>query len=273
MDMSLALSAATPHLVQVLVALGAASAGMVAAWAWHLRVRNAGLVDVAWTLCVGGAGVLFAWLGDGPSARRLLVGGFAALWSLRLAWHLFDGRVRGASEEGRYRRLRAFWGERADAWFLVFFLGQGVLAVLLALVFLLAANATAPLGWFDLLGALVWVGGFVGESIADRQLARFVADPANRGRTCREGLWGWSRHPNYFFEWLMWIAYALLAMPAPLGWLGWLAPATILFLVLKVTGIPPTEAQALRSRGDDYRDYQRTTSPFLPLPPRRTSLA
>ena len=105
-------------------------------------------------------------------------------------------------------------------------------------------------------------------SLADRQLSAFKADPANRGRTCRQGLWRWSRHPNYFFEWVHWLAYVPLAWGSSWWPATLLAPAIMLYLVTKVTGIPPTEAQSLRSRGEDYADYQRTTSAFFPWPPR-----
>jgi len=103
--------------------------------------------------------------------------------------------------------------------------------------------------------------------MADRQLAAWREDPANAGRTCRAGLWAWSRHPNYFFEWLHWLAYPLLAVGLPLGWTVWFVPALMLLLVLKVTGIPPTERRSLERRGDDYRAYQRSTSAFIPMPP------
>jgi len=134
----------------------------------------------------------------------------------------------------------------------------------LALPFLLACGSAAPLGALDAAGVALWFVGLAGESLADRQLAAFKSRSQNRGRTCREGLWSVSRHPNYFFQWLLWCAYALFALGAPFGWLGLASPAVMLALILFVTGIPPTEEQALRSRGEDYRDYQRTTSAFVP---------
>jgi steroid 5-alpha reductase family enzyme len=103
-----------------------------------------------------------------------------------------------------------------------------------------------------------------GEALADRQLESFKRDPQNRGRVCDVGLWRYSRHPNYFFEWLIWLSYALYASTSPAGWAAWIAPALILYFLLRVTGIPATEAQALRSRGDAYRRYQARTSPFVP---------
>ena len=108
----------------------------------------------------------------------------------------------------------------------------------------------------------------MGETIADRQLVTFKKDPGSRGKTCRAGLWHYSRHPNYFFEWILWCGFGVLGLAGPWGWAGLAAPALMLYTIVFVTGIPPTEAQALVSRGEDYRAYQRTTSPFVPWPPR-----
>jgi steroid 5-alpha reductase family enzyme len=111
----------------------------------------------------------------------------------------------------------------------------------------------------------LWAGAYVGEVIADSQLEGFKGAPGNRGKVCEVGLWAYSRHPNYFFEWLMWVGYALVALFShPWGWVAFLSPLLMLWLVTKVTGIPPTEAQSLRSRGDAFRDYQRRVSPFVP---------
>jgi len=114
----------------------------------------------------------------------------------------------------------------------------------------------------------VWAIGNVGTILSDYQLAQWRANPDNKGKTARAGLWSWSRHPNYFFEWANWCGIALVATTTPWGWLAWLVPAGLLYLLFKVTGIPATEAQALRSRSD-YAEYQRTTSVFVPLPPKR----
>lgn len=244
---------------------------MVALWWRQTRTRNATSVDVAWAANLGGLAVLYALLSDAPAERRLLAGLCGGLWGARLAWHLWRDRT-GKAEDGRYAALRASWGASAQPRFLAFFLAQALLDGLLSVPFLLAAfDGRADLGWQEWTGAAVVVVAVAGETLADVQLARFKRRPDARGRTCREGLWRFSRHPNYFFEWSAWTGFALLASGAPWGLVSWFAPALMLWLLFKVTGIPATEAQALRSRGEDYRDYQRTTSVFVPWFPKRTT--
>ena len=260
-------------LAQILLGLAVVAAGMVGLWVVQRRTRNAAIVDVGWTVAVGLLGTAYAILGSGAWERRLLVGGMVALWSGRLTWHLIE-RIRGEPEEGRYQRLREHWGADADRKLLGFFLAQAVAAVALSIAFLPGVGDArpAPDAW-DLAALALFVVALVGEWIADRQLAGFKADPANKGRVMDRGLWAWSRHPNYFFEWLLWCAFILPGLTAQFGWLTVLAPVVMLILVVRVTGIPTSEAQALRSRGDAYRDYQRRVSAFFPLPPRKESPA
>jgi steroid 5-alpha reductase family enzyme len=142
---------------------------------------------------------------------------------------------------------------------------QAVAAVFFSLPALFASLNPAPmLSPLELGACGMWMVGFAGETTADRQLLRFRKNPENGGRTCQSGLWRYSRHPNYFFEWVMWVAYGLFASASPWGWLAFACPAAMLCVLFSATGIPPAEAQALRSRGDEYREYQRTTSVFVP---------
>ncbi len=241
---------------------------MVILWWRQMYTLNAGWVDVAWTLGLGGLGVLFALAGDGWAPRRWLVSLAIGIWALRLGTHLWR-RVASESEDGRYANLRRSWGRRADTKLFWFFQIQGLLALALALPMLVLGRAELA-GWrmVDGLAVLLWLISMVGEAVADRQLKQWRRSPTSRGRTCRSGLWKYSRHPNYFFEWLHWSVYPVLGIGLAGGLWLWLAPAAMLSLILKVTGIPPTEEQSLRSRGDDYRDYQRTTNAFFPGPSR-----
>jgi steroid 5-alpha reductase family enzyme len=243
---------------------------MAGLWLVQRRTANAGWVDVGWSAGVGIVGALAAALGAGWPARRLLVGAMIALWSLRLAAYILR-RVLSEPEDGRYTRLREEWGAAAQRRLFVFYQAQAVLAVLFALpVWVAAADPRHGWGARDVTAVLVWLVAVAGESLADRQLARFRSDPGNRGRTCAAGLWRYSRHPNYFFEWVHWWAYVVLAAGAPWWWLTLAGPALMLFFLLKVTGVPATEARALLSR-PDYAEYQRTTSAFIPWFPRRRS--
>jgi steroid 5-alpha reductase family enzyme len=246
-----------------------ASAGMTALWVVQVRHENASHVDVAWAVLIACAAILYALLADGDVGYRVLAAMLASVWGFRLGAYLFFDRVLGKEEDGRYRSLRARWGARANGNFFWFFQFQAFFVVFFSLPF--AFVALEPKSGFDALvwlGIAVWAAGNVGTIASDRQLARWRANPANTGKTARDGLWGWSRHPNYFFEWINWCGIALVATATPQGSIAWLVPAGLLVLLFRVTGIPATERQALRSRGD-YAEYQRTTSVFVPLPPRR----
>ena len=252
----------------LLLGVGAASmfVVMAATWVTAVRIKNAGIVDIAWSLNFSLLALLYAALGPGWTFRRMLILAMVALWSLRLGGYLF-ARVMGHHpvEDGRYQQLRQEWAPHADARFFWFFELQAALNLILSLPVLLACLNPAPHFYsLELAAALLWAIALAGESVADRQLDRFRKDPAHRGRTCQGGLWRYSRHPNYFFEWLVWVAYFLFAAASPWGVVTIFCPLLMLFFLLRVTGIPLTEIQALRSRGDEYREYQRTTSAFVP---------
>jgi len=243
---------------------------MAGLWFVQKLRQDASLVDVAWSAGLGILALFYAANAHGYALRRGSLALMAGLWAFRLALYLFLNRVWGKPEDGRYQTLRRNWGEKAQRYFFIFFQAQALVAVIFSAPFLVIASHPAPVlsGW-EYLGIAIWLIAIVGESVADRQLARFRADPQNRGKTCRVGLWRYSRHPNYFFEWLHWWVYVVMAVGAAYWWVTLIGPAFMLYLLFKVTGIPATEAQALASRGEDYRAYQKTTNAFLPWFPKR----
>ncbi len=240
---------------------------MIFGWRWQRARSNAGIVDVLWSTGVGGGAIWFALLGNGDAMPRLAVAVLGGVWGARLAAHLWQ-RVRGEPEDGRYQNLRAHWhGNQLN--FFLFFQFQALLIPLFVLPFLaVAANPDLAVGWL-LAGVVIWLISVIGESIADRQLAQFRAAPSNAGRTCRDGLWRYSRHPNYFFEWVHWFAYVCLAVGSPLWWLAWSGPLVMYVFLRWISGIPYTETHALRSRGEDYRAYQDSTPMLIPWFPKR----
>lgn len=257
-------------LVLILAALGGLGLLFTALYLLARRIDNYGVVDIAWSYAFAALALFYALLAPGWAPRRAIIATMAGLWSLRLGTHLYR-RVMGHHpvEDGRYVQLRRDWAGHFAPKMFGFFQLQAASVVLLGAAFLVACLNPAPqLHSLEIAGAALWLLALTGESLADRQLAAFKRDAANRGRVCDSGLWRYSRHPNYFFEWLVWVAYALFAFGSPQGWVALVGPASILFLLLRVTGIPLTEEQAVRSKGDAYRRYQQTTSAFVPWFPK-----
>lgn len=264
----------------ILAVTAALSAAMAVAWMAQKATGNGGWVDVIWTFGTGGAGVAYALLpADGAvTPRGWLVAAMAGFWAVRLGLHL---ALRSAKHvDARYAWFRKEWGAAFHPRMFRFLQVQAAAAALLAMSMWLAARNPAPaqglvdgLGLMDAAGLAVFIIALIGEAVADAQLAAFKADPANHGKVCDRGLWAWSRHPNYFFEWLVWLGFAIIAIdPAggwPWGWLALLAPLFMLYLLTRKSGIPPLEDHMARSRPEAWADYKDRTSVFFPLPPRR----
>jgi Predicted membrane protein len=244
---------------------------MLFLWLVERRLRNVAIADVGW--CYGLASVVLWYAGSvsGEPARRLLVAMMVFLYAARLGTYVLVDRVWNKAEDGRYRALRLRWGGQGPSrrfWY--FQLQAAAIAFFSLPPLVVMQNPHSPFHFWDLAGFLLWGIAVAGEAIADGQLVAFRSKPWNKDRVCRTGLWRYSRHPNYFFEWLHWWSYVLMGLAIPMGnWgLTLVGPIAMGWALLKVTGIPLTEAQAITSRGEDYALYQRTTNAFVPWFPR-----
>lgn len=261
----------SPFVQIPLISFAAVSILMILIWIWAYRIKNAGIVDIFWAfnfLII--AGVIWL-LSDGFEMRKNILCALAGLWSLRLGIYLL---IRVGShldeEEGRYKQLRAEWAPNENLKFFVFFQMQALSNVFLAIpFFIIALNPAPQISLVEYIGAGMWFLSIIGEGLSDFQLKQFKKNPANKGKVCEAGFWNYSRHPNYFFQLMIWISVLVFALPSPYGWISVVCPLVIGLLIFKVTGIPMTEEQSLRSKGDLYKEYQRTTSVFIPLPKRK----
>lgn len=243
---------------------------MAACFRFAKRINNFSIVDSAWAFSFLATTWLYSALSPAFIERRLLVLIPVSLWSLRLGLHLFF-RIKSHHplEDGRYLMLRERYAaaKGVDHGFFWFFQYQAWSVVVLSIPFLIPMlNPEPGISRIEWCGAALFLIGVSGESLADQQLRNFRRKQP--GRTCDHGLWRYSRHPNYFFEVVIWIGFFLIALGSPYGWCAGFAPLLILHLVLNVTGIPYAESQSLNSRGEEYRRYQARTSRFIPWPPR-----
>ncbi|MCA9400022.1 MAG: DUF1295 domain-containing protein [Candidatus Omnitrophica bacterium] len=242
-------------------------------WLIQCKTKDASTADVGWSI---GMVVLVVWYAlhfDGGRIREMLFLFPLTIWSCRLSFHLIS-RMARTKEDSRYARFRESWGRQATKNFFLIYQLQPLLNVMLSVPFLIAfLNPSEHIHATEIVGLAFWIIGFSGEIIADQQLKYFLSKPENKGHVCREGLWGYSRHPNFFFEWVMWVAYFIMASASPYGLLGIIAPLVMLFLLIKVTGIPLMEANALKTKGKEFKEYMETTSMFIPFPKRKGILS
>lgn len=250
----------------VIYSLVACCVIMIAVWLWANKIKNAGVVDIFWSYNFPVIAIILLFLAPGFETRKQLICGMVMIAGIRLGTYILVRTVSHLhEEEGRYQQLRREWVPNPDRRFFWFFQMQAVSNVLLAIPFFVITMNTAPeLSPLEYAGTALWLIGILGEATADSQLKNFKKDPANKGKVCSEGLWNYSRHPNYFFQWLMWMSYFVFALASPYGYLAVISPAIILYLLLKVTGIPMTEEQSIRSKGEAFKKYQQTTSAFVP---------
>lgn len=243
---------------------------MALLWALHLWVPNASIADVGFCMGVIAAVLWDAQFASGEPERKILVAVMACGYAGRLGLFILLNRIIGKAEDARYQRLREQWGTTQRMKTFGYFQLQALAVAAFSLPFLVVIqNPRPPFGLHELAGVFIWLVAVSGEGIADWQLTQFRAKPWNKDRVYREGLWYYSRHPNYFFEWLHWWAYVVMAVGAP-GWpLTLIGPVGMGWALLNISGIPLAEQQALKTRGEEYRDYQQTTNAFLPWKPKR----
>ncbi|HUR42226.1 MAG TPA: DUF1295 domain-containing protein [Verrucomicrobiae bacterium] len=240
------------------------------AWLLQRRTRNAGLVDPIWGFTLGSLAVVHALAGTVPGDARLLLALMGGLWGARLGAHLWM-RNAGKPEDWRYASFRAKWAAKADFNMFWFFQFQNLFTLALSVTAFapIAFRTDAPPQLAMAAAVVLWFIAVGGEALADRQMEAFRANPLNKGRVCRDGLWRFSRHPNYFFECVHWAAYVPLALGAPWGWVSLLAPVVMAALLMKLSGVPLLEAEMIK-RKPGYAEYVRTTNALIPWPPRAT---
>ncbi|MCB9992857.1 MAG: DUF1295 domain-containing protein [Hyphomicrobiaceae bacterium] len=246
-------------------------AAMAGAWLVRQRTHQSGWIDTIWSAATGVACLLAVFAADGAPERKLAAAVLLLVWSVRLATHI-GRRTAGGHDDPRYAGLITQWGADAGRQLFLFLEAQALAGFGLAVSVYAASSNAAPFpGILDVLALGVGLVALMGEALADRQLARFRSS-AIRGDVCEAGLWRFSRHPNYFFEWLWWCAWPLLALSGGtitfLTPLAFLAPALMYLLLVRVSGIPPLEAHMLQSRGATYAAYQARVNAFFPGPPR-----
>ncbi len=258
----------------VLMVLLAMTGVMLAAFAVQRRARNGGWTDVFWTFGTGATCALAAAapIGADPGVawRRWLVAAMVLLWSLRLGAYVAQ-RVAQGPEDVRYAELRREWGPHLNRNMFALLIVQAPITALVSVGVLTAArHEGGALRAFDVLGVVVYLAALLGEAVADRQMKAFKQDPANRGGVCERGLWAWSRHPNYFFEALIWCAYPVMGLDPGRPWsAAALAAPLVMFVIVRFgTGVPPLEKAMLATKGEAYRRYQARVGALVPRPPR-----
>ena len=234
-----------------------------------ITIRNAGIIDVLWGFSFAILAAYFSFTSEGHEYRRILLGSIAFIWASRLGIHLLIRCWKlHPKEDGRYSELRKKWGPNSTLKMFVFFHFQGLAIIIFSLIFAVPTwNQDPKISPVEYLGLLTILIAIAGESLADLQLSRFKNNNSPN-EVCNTGLWNYSRHPNYFFQWLAWVGFFIFSINSG-GWWTIYCPILMLFLLLKVTGVSNNEKQNLISKGNAYKKYQKTTSSFIPLPPKK----
>lgn len=233
------------------------------------KVKLMAIVDTIWTAGLGISALVYHTVLGLESIRSWAVLLVIFLWSFRLSFHLYRDRVFSGHDDPRYKALAEHWGARSARNFYFLFLAQIIFIALFLFPVSIAMQNPQPLwAWTDTLAVLIGISAMLGEWIADRQLANFRANPKNKGGVCKDRLWRYSRHPNYFFEWLHWFAYPAFSMGSSLVGFALVGPIAMFIFLRFLTGVPYAEMSSLKSRGEAYRQYQSSTNAFFPWIPR-----
>lgn len=246
---------------------------MLVLYLFQYAKRNANIVDVGWAFLMGTAAAWYIVSAPELTFRVIIVGLLAAFWAYRLGIFLYRYRLapKNVEEDGRYQNMRKAMSGYEQLGFFIFFQFQSFLVPFLSIPYFVAIfNSRSNFAWYDLIGIAIWLTAIIGETIADNQLEAWKAKKSNKGKTCRKGLWKYSRHPNYFFEWIHWFAYIPFAVGSSVWYVTLLGPVVMYIFLRYFSGIPWTEMRALQSRGEDYKQYQKTTSIFFPWFPKES---
>jgi steroid 5-alpha reductase family enzyme len=241
---------------------------ITAAYAVAYWRRRLDTVDIAW----GVGFMLLAWSSwlQHHSSSSLLLAVLVSVWGVRLAFHIGQRSLRSPTDDHRYTELAKKW--QGNIWVRAYFLIYLVQGALIWLVGLPLSLATRQQlhgqAWLSAVGVIVWLVGFAFESLADRQLRDFLGRPSHP-KNMEEGLWRYSRHPNYFGELTQWWGIGIICLQVSYGWIGLFGPLMLTYLIIFISGIPPIERH--RAKDPAYRAYQQRVSPLIPLPPRRNA--
>lgn len=235
-------------------------------WGLYRILKNPSVVDVSWSLGLMVSGLIYLSLAP-FNFRTLIISFLLILWALRLAFYLGYTRIRKGHVDKRYVQLSTNWKINPSLGFFINFQLQGLLILIISSVFfLIGKSGRTHISLLDCLAFCIILAAITGETLADLQLQRFKKQ--HRKEVCNVGLWRYSRHPNYFFDWLCWMGFALLAVQSKMGGLGFLSPLMLYIIFNHMTG-PLTEKGSVQSRGKKYIQYQKETSMFFPLPKKK----
>ena len=243
----------------ILNAWAISALSMTIVWLIYMRIKNPGIVDVAWSLGIMLIGI---YLAHPVTLLHKITLGLLIMWALRLSGYLMTTRILKGEKDKRYLSLQKKWKTVAINFFLNYQL-QAVLQVLVGMGVYSIFLGYAPITWLSCIAIAVIITGIIGETVADYQLSQFKADHAGQKKVCNRGVWKQSRHPNYFFDWLVWLGFAILSIGSPYAAIAWISPITMYIIFNHITG-PLTEKQSLASRGDLYLEYKQVTPMFFP---------